>query len=199
MMFQMYKDLLSQFNINISMYRLKQHEETIGHQVRVGSVVNLITKHLGYDKQTSNDVSAFARLHDIGKMYLCKDVLYCKSELPSHDIQALHTHTQVGYEVVKEATKDLDISPVDKSRLLDIILNHHCAEYCMASGIVRIVTVADCFDAMMYGRCYKTALGLDKTIDELEKYSGTRYDKEVVDALLEIIEKDHRLKDIYNH
>jgi HD-GYP domain-containing protein (c-di-GMP phosphodiesterase class II) len=52
---------------------------------------------------------------------------------------------------------------------------------------VRIVHVADAFDAMITHRPYRTARSIESAIDELVRCSGTQFDSQVVDAFLERI------------
>jgi HD-GYP domain-containing protein (c-di-GMP phosphodiesterase class II) len=52
---------------------------------------------------------------------------------------------------------------------------------------VRIVHVADAFDAMVTHRPYRTARSIESAIDELVRCSGTQFDPHVVDAFLKRI------------
>ena len=49
----------------------------------------------------------------------------------------------------------------------------------------KIVSVADTFDAMTIDRPYQKALPLEKALDVISSFIGTRYDKSVVLALIE--------------
>src|SRR5581483_5820210 len=46
----------------------------------------------------------------------------------------------------------------------------------------RIIMVADTVDAMTTDRPYRKALSFDRVVEELEKYSGSQFDPEVVKA-----------------
>jgi HD-GYP domain-containing protein (c-di-GMP phosphodiesterase class II) len=49
----------------------------------------------------------------------------------------------------------------------------------------KIVSVADTFDAMTIDRPYQKALPLEKALEMINGYVGTRYDQRVVTALVE--------------
>jgi HD-GYP domain-containing protein (c-di-GMP phosphodiesterase class II) len=56
----------------------------------------------------------------------------------------------------------------------------------------RILAVADSFDAMTADRAYRKALTTEEAKKELIKYSGSRYDKKVVEAMLDIISDNQK-------
>jgi putative two-component system response regulator len=48
----------------------------------------------------------------------------------------------------------------------------------------RIVTVADCVDALTHNRPYRMSWPLVKALDEIERCSGSHFDPDVVAALM---------------
>ncbi len=53
--------------------------------------------------------------------------------------------------------------------------------------MARILTIADCFDAMTAKRPYKQALSVEYAVNELEKNSGTQFDPVLVKKFVELI------------
>lgn len=53
--------------------------------------------------------------------------------------------------------------------------------------MARILTIADCFDAMTAKRPYKQALSVDYAVNELEKNSGTQFNPVLVKQFIELI------------
>ncbi len=51
----------------------------------------------------------------------------------------------------------------------------------------RIVAVADAFDALTHERLYKRAWDVSEAVTEMWSCSGTRYDPQVVDALIRVV------------
>jgi HD-GYP domain-containing protein (c-di-GMP phosphodiesterase class II) len=58
----------------------------------------------------------------------------------------------------------------------------------------RILAVADVVEAMASHRPYRSALGIDAALEEIEKNKGTLYDNTVADACLRLFrEKGYKL------
>ena len=51
----------------------------------------------------------------------------------------------------------------------------------------RILAVADSFDAMISDRPYRTALPMEKIVDEIKRCAGTQFDPAVVTAFLNTV------------
>jgi HD-GYP domain-containing protein (c-di-GMP phosphodiesterase class II) len=54
---------------------------------------------------------------------------------------------------------------------------------------VRIVTMADCFNAMIGRRPYRPAMAPGLALEQLAKHSGTQFDPEIVKAMHDIVRK----------
>jgi len=53
----------------------------------------------------------------------------------------------------------------------------------------RIISVADSFEAMTSDRSYRTALDDESAAEELKNHSGTQFDPQIVDIMLQILHK----------
>ena len=51
----------------------------------------------------------------------------------------------------------------------------------------RIIGIADAFDAMTSNRVYRTAMSMDRVIEELKAGAGTQFDPALVDIMLGLI------------
>jgi HD-GYP domain-containing protein (c-di-GMP phosphodiesterase class II) len=49
------------------------------------------------------------------------------------------------------------------------------------------MSVADAFEAMVYGRPYRQRMDIDSALKEIKKKSGTQFDPKIVDAFLKVI------------
>ena len=54
--------------------------------------------------------------------------------------------------------------------------------------IVRILTVADAFDAMSSSRAYRRGMPCDRIIEELKRCSGAQFDARIVKLFIEMIQ-----------
>jgi len=48
------------------------------------------------------------------------------------------------------------------------------------------MSVADAFDAMVYGRPYKERVSVENALEEIKKYSGSQFDPLIVKSLVKI-------------
>lgn len=58
----------------------------------------------------------------------------------------------------------------------------------------RIIAVSDTFDAMTEDRAYREAFTPEFAVEELKRLSPSQYDEDVVNALIEILEEEGKLK-----
>ena len=53
----------------------------------------------------------------------------------------------------------------------------------------RIICVADSYDAMSSARCYRKSLDKDVIMEEFKKCSGTQFDPQIVEIMLQMMEE----------
>ena len=53
----------------------------------------------------------------------------------------------------------------------------------------RVMSVADAFEAMVYGRPYRRRMDISSAIKEVKRKSGTQFDPKIVEAFLRAIKK----------
>lgn len=112
--------------------------------------------------------------HDNGKTLLNQDILYKPTSFSSDERQLVEAHTTLGYKRIKKITAD----PI----ILDAIEKHHeringlgypngLAEH-EQSIFVKIIAVADVFDALISKRCYKEAITEEKAFEIISEDNG---------------------------
>ena len=159
---------------------------TRGHVERVMAYAFAIADNLN-DHQVNHDQLRFgAMLHDIGKIHIRETTLTKQDTLSTTEWSEIKLHPSTGAEMIKDIPYLLPAIPV--------VRYHH--ERWDGSGypeglsgediplVARIVSVADCFDAMTTDRPYSAARSLDRAQHEILNGSGTRYDPYVVEAFL---------------
>ena len=128
-----------------------------------------------------------ALLHDVGKIAVDDNILKKPAALTDEEFEIMKTHPQRGYKIMSQI-------PAMKDFLPGMYMHHE-----MVNGMgypqglkghqiplqAKIVSVADTFDAMTIDRPYQKALPLDKALEMISGYVGTRYDGRVVNALIE--------------
>ena len=171
----------------------KRDPYTSGHQRRVASLSKAIAKKLDLTESQIKIIYIGALLHDIGKIFIPTDILNKPGKLSDSEFRILKEHPEMGYSIIN----DLSI----EESIKNIILQHH--ERLDGSGYPsgltqndipiesRIVSVADVIEAMGSHRPYRPALKQIVGINEIKTNRGIIYDPKVVDACLELLEKDN--------
>jgi len=164
---------------------------TSSHQKRVSKLAVAISNELGIESKIIEGIRIAANIHDIGKINIPASILSKPGKLSNIEFDMIKTHSQAGYEMIKEIEFPMPIA--------EIILQHH--EKLDGSGYPRglkdkdimfeakILTVTDVVEAMSSDRPYRPALGLDKAVEEIKKNSGILYDPVIVDACIKVITK----------
>ncbi|KJS81761.1 MAG: hypothetical protein JM58_16145 [Peptococcaceae bacterium BICA1-8] len=166
----------------------KRDPYTAGHQQRVTRLAEEISKEMELSPEQIKNVHIASLIHDIGKIAVPIEILSKPGKISSHEFNIIKEHPLIGYEIIKEIEFP---GPVSK-----IILQHH--ERIDGSGYpyglkndeiileANILSVADVVEAMSSHRPYRHALGKEKAFEELKLKRGILYDKDVVDACLQV-------------
>jgi len=134
-----------------------------------------------------------AYLHDIGKIGVHDFIFVKPGKLTDKEWEEIRLHSVKGAEILEPLGVFLDGA-------IDMVRQHHerydgrgYPGHCRNGEInigARIMAVADAFDAMLSGRPYKKPYSKEKAIEELRENSGTQFDPEIVEAFLEVLNKD---------
>ncbi len=137
-----------------------------------------------------------ALLHDIGKIGIPDSILHKPASLTREEWKTMATHVRLGIEIVATTFS----CPL----LINIIKHHHTwvagqygdaeqnDEHRIPWG-AKVLAVAEAYDAMRTETAYRKPLSQEEAIAELRRCSGTQFDPDVVERLIEILEKQrHR-------
>lgn len=177
-----------------------KNKDIDGHSRRVAKLAILIGEKLGLKENILNNLEISGIIHDIGKVGVPDNILNKVGALRDDEIEILKQHTIMG-EAICKPLKILE-------KCLDVIRHHH--EKLNGSGYpdglrgdeisieVRIVQVADIFDALYSKRPYKDKLALIevKEIIRWEVAEGL-IDKEIVEVLYKILDSNEE-REIYS-
>jgi response regulator RpfG family c-di-GMP phosphodiesterase len=161
---------------------------TAGHQRKVAELSAALAKELGLSQDEVEGVFIAGTIHDIGKVRIPSEILCKPGKLDALEFEMIKSHCQSGYDIIQGTDYPWPIAK--------IILQHH--EKFDGSGYpngvkgediligARIIGVADVVEAMASHRPYRAALGLNKALEEIIKYKGTKFDANVVDACVKL-------------
>jgi PAS domain S-box-containing protein/putative nucleotidyltransferase with HDIG domain len=169
---------------------------TAGHQKRVAHLAQSIANEMGLLQDRIEGTRMAGYIHDLGKISIPAEILSMPRSLTDIEYQFVQTHSQAGYEILK----DIDF----QWPIAQIILQHH--ERIDGSGYPqglkngeillesRIIAVADVVEAIVSHRPYRPAYGMEAALDEIDRNREILYDGEVVDACIRLFrEKNFHL------
>jgi putative two-component system response regulator len=171
----------------------KRDPYTAGHQERVAKIAEAIAREMGRPEDEIRGLVLASAIHDIGKITIPGEILAKPGKLADVEMSLIRTHPVVGYEILER----IDFPWPVKT----IVLQHH--ERMDGSGYPygltgediilesRIISVADVVEAMASRRPYRSAVGIDKALEEIEANKGKLYDPDVVDACLKVVKERH--------
>lgn len=170
-----------------------KHVNIHGHSLRVGRYAQAIGEALGLDSNQGAALRSAGYLHDIGKVAVDKRLFGKPSSLDPDEFREMADHTIVGHQIVSNVQFPWPQIP-------ETVRWHH--ERGDGTGYpdgmhhdempqaVRIIALADTFDAMISARPYREPLPLGITLQELIRLTPQKYDAEAMQALLIQIRRD---------
>ncbi len=165
-----------------------------GHLDRVADRALSIGKRLGLDDEDLDTLRDASRLHDLGKIGIPDGILNKDSGLTDEEWVIMRRHPEIGESIIK---------PVRSlQHLCDLIRHHH--EKLDGSGypdglkkeeispLVRILSVADVYDALTTECSYRTKKSKQEAISILRSMKN-HLDQDIVDILLECLDTEEDL------
>ena len=184
-----YDNALEAFATAIDVKHINIH----GHSLRVGGYASAIGEAMNMEPGEIAALRSAGYLHDIWKVAVDKRLFGKPSSLDAEEFREMADHTIVGHQIVSGVQ-------FPWPRIPEIVRWHH--ERGDGSGYpdgllledvpmqVRIVGLADTFDAMTSERPYRERISLGSTLSEIVRLTPQKFDPNAVHALLLQIRRD---------
>jgi putative nucleotidyltransferase with HDIG domain len=184
-----YDNALEAFATAIDVKHINIH----GHSLRVGGYASAIGEAMNMDPSEVAALRSAGYLHDIGKVAVDKRLFGKPTSLDAEEFREMADHTVVGHQIVSGVQ-------FPWPRIPEIVRWHH--ERSDGSGYpdgllledvpmqVRIVGLADTFDAMTSERPYRERISLGSTLSEIVRLTPQKFDPNAVHALLLQVRRD---------
>jgi putative nucleotidyltransferase with HDIG domain len=162
---------------------------TGGHSERVTRHAVEIARRIGLDAASLARLRQGGLLHDIGKIGVPATILDKPGPLSDSELVVMQSHPAIGANIVESVRAFRDLVPLvlHHHELLDGSGYPHGLRGDEIPGLVRILTVADVYDALVSNRPYRNGLGADVALGILVKDAGTKFDERAVGVLREMV------------
>jgi putative nucleotidyltransferase with HDIG domain len=170
-----------------------KHVNIHGHSLRVGRYAAAIGEALNLDISEVAALRSAGYLHDIGKVAVDKRLFGKTTSLDPEEFREMADHTIVGHQIVSGVM-------FPWPRIPEIVRWHH--ERGDGTGYpdgltreevvlpVRIIGLADTFDAMTSEGPYRERLSLGSTLSDIVRMTPLKFDPDAVQALLMQVRRD---------
>jgi|YNPNPStandDraft_1061719.scaffolds.fasta_scaffold03783_3 response regulator RpfG family c-di-GMP phosphodiesterase len=162
---------------------------TKDHSQRVTQWAVRIAELMGISQEELDAIKFAGYLHDIGKIGVRDSILMKPTALTPEEEAIIRTHPIIGERIVKP----LGLLPLERS----VIRHHHerwdgrgYPDGLKAEEIplpARILAVADAYDAITSDRVYRKARRSAEALREIERCTGSQFDRRVVLAFRDVI------------
>ncbi len=176
-------------------------QSTHDHLFRVRNYVTEVALTLRLSKLEVQALQTAAFLHDIGKLAVPEHIINKPGKLSPEEFEKMKIHPVVGADILERVRFPYPVVPIVRS--------HH--EWWNGQGYpdglkgdeipigARVLTVVDCFDALVSDRPYRNALLPEHAMSHIRKLAGIQFDPAVVEALdrchLHLQEKTEQAKE----
>jgi putative two-component system response regulator len=163
---------------------------SLEHSLRVAAISRRIGLLQGLSSEELEVIEMGALVHDIGKIAIPDNILLKPGRFNKTDRKLMQMHPTIGATYLANRCPD--------ERLIEIVLYHH--ERLDGSGypeglkgndispMVRIVSVADVFEALIAQRPYKSSINMTQAIKVLKNEARKgRLDRNAVEALKRVV------------
>lgn len=153
----------------------RHHSQTFRHSLLVTGVAVGFGQMLGFGHADQRRLALGGLLHDIGKARIPLDILEKPGALDENELAIMRSHAAHGRDIMREKG---GFSP----EMIDVVAHHHelldgsgypdglCGD--RISDLVRTITVADIFSALIEERAYKTRLSSAHAYDIMVGMKG---------------------------
>lgn len=182
---QLVEEILANSSAMMSMVDMKVFDDyTFYHSVSVAVLSLLVGVGFGFPARKLYRLGLGALMHDIGKVFLPKELLCKPGKLDEDEWAEMRKHPVLGYEFLR------DYSDFPVTAYSSVLQHHERFDGCgypfgmkekEISEFARIISVADVYDALSSDRPYRKAILPSEAMEYIMGGSGTYFDPSCVE------------------
>lgn len=163
------------------------------HVFRIAKYSSIILNEMECTAEYSGYVGMAAAFHDIGKLFVPKEILDKPDKLTPEEFAQVQPHTTMGHKLMYPLKSNFFHTASE------IALRHH--ENWDGSGYphglkklqipfnARVVSIVDVFDSLVHKRSYKDAWTINEATKFIHEMSGKKFDPDIVKKFDKAISK----------
>jgi putative nucleotidyltransferase with HDIG domain len=165
--------------------------ETAVHSRRVADLAVVVGLELGIGPERSRNLRTGALFHDVGKLWVPREVLAKPGPLTDEERRIVHRHAFWSAVLARHAGLPIEV-------VMLVLLHHERVDGSGPLGLggndvpidARILAACDVYDALRSDRPYRRAWGQEQALGFLRLHSGRLFDADCVGALGRAIESE---------
>lgn len=169
-------------------------EYTYTHSINVTFYAVALGQRLGFPKTMLSHLGLAALFHDLGKLFVPRDILNKPAKLSEDEWAIVRNHPMAGAERLIRMKEWSELT----ARMIAVAFEHHLhydmtgyprlAQKKDLSLFSKIVTLADCYDALGRARAYRNVVyGPEKILGIMLEQSGKTFDPALVKIFINMI------------
>lgn len=142
-------------------------EMTYSHTLDVTAISIALGVRLGLSKTDLQALALGALLHDLGKLFIPKHIMFKTTRLTDKEFEVMQLHPEIGYRIIKEQLKLPDEIALPALEHQELYTGGGYPQNLCKEEIhpfSQIVKIADVYDALTSKRPYKEPICSDKAI-----------------------------------
>ena len=167
----------------------RKGQYTVSHSRNTAKTARGICKKLGLNEKTTDLIYYAGLLQNIGKITLPEKLFANNGKLSTDEFEKIKNHTNVGVNLLMNINFLSEVVPYITYQT-ERVDGSGTPEGLKGQSIPlgsRIIAVADAYSAMTSDRPFRKAMASDKALEIITSETGTKWDKDVVNALLQVI------------
>jgi putative nucleotidyltransferase with HDIG domain len=162
---------------------------TYSHTLDVTTVSIALGAKLGLAGKDLETLALGALLHDLGKLFIPKPIMFKPNRLTDKEFQVMQLHPEIGYRIIKEELKLPEEVARPALEHQELFAGGGYPQNLRGDGIhyfSQIVKIADVYDALTSRRPYKDSICSTKAIKIMLLEGGQSFNPSMLKTFLEL-------------